>query len=383
MQLRLILLMQVFNHTCFRASKVLLALYALQLGASPLTIGMMFAMYSLLPVFLAIPAGRLTDRIGVRAPMLIGSAGMALGMLAPFVLPGIAALFVSATLIGSTYVFYQVSVQNLIGAIGKPSERTRNYSTYSLVIGLTALLGPVTAGYSIEHLGGAHSYLMLAALPLLPLTILLVSAHFPRPASTAGEGGAPARKGDLWSRPPLRRALVVAAIIETGNELGNFLIPIYASGIGLSPAEIGLVMGALATAMLLVRALLPVLVPRFGEARVLGGSLLLAATACLLFPFAGVFSTMLGAAFLLGLGIGCGAPLSMVLVYNRSPKGRSGEAMGLRQTVNKSMEVVLPLIFGSLSTALGMLPVFWLVAVLLGSGSAFMARDARRTQDPD
>lgn len=44
--------------------------------------------------------------------------------------------------------------------------------------------------------------------------------------------------------------------------------------------------------------------------------------------------------FVLGLGLGCGAPLSLVLAYNRSPAGRSGEAMGLRQTFNKAIEVL-------------------------------------------
>jgi MFS family permease len=83
-------------------------------------------------------------------------------------------------------------------------------------------------------------------------------------------------------------------------------------------------------------------------------------------------------AFLLGLGLGSGGPLSMVLAYNRSPAGRAGEAIGLRQTVNKCAEVVMPLVYGWVSTALGMLPVFWLGALLLGSGGWLMMDDARR-----
>jgi MFS family permease len=79
----------------------------------------------------------------------------------------------------------------------------------------------------------------------------------------------------------------------------------------------------------------------------------------------------------MGLGLGCGAPLSLVLAYNRAPSGRSGEAMGLRQTVNKGTEVLVPIIFGTLSTALGMLPVFWLDAVMLGVGGWLMHREAR------
>ena len=87
MKLNQLLLMQLFNHTCFRGSKVLLTLFALKLGASPVMAGLAFAMYSLLPTFLSVFAGRLTDRIGYRLPMLVGSAGLFAGMLLPFFWP--------------------------------------------------------------------------------------------------------------------------------------------------------------------------------------------------------------------------------------------------------------------------------------------------------
>ena len=78
----------------------------------------------------------------------------------------------------------------------------------------------------------------------------------------------------------------------------------------------------------------------------------------------------------LGTGLGCGSPLSMMLAYNRAPPGRSGEAMGLRQMVNKGTEILVPFVFGSLSTAFGMVPVFWLDAGLLAIAAALMRKDA-------
>ena len=38
----------------------------------------------------------------------------------------------------------------------------------------------------------------------------------------------------------------------------------------------------------------------------------------------------------------------------------------------------MPLIFGTLSTALGMPPVFWMEALILGWAGALMRRDAQR-----
>ena len=47
--------------------------------------------------------------------------------------------------------------------------------------------------------------------------------------------------------------------------------------------------------------------------------------------------------FFLGVGCGVGQPLSMTLVYNASPKGREGEAAGMRITVNQVAHFAIPL----------------------------------------
>ena len=161
-------------------------------------------------------------------------------------------------------------------------------------------------------------------------------------------------------------------------ELFSFLMPIYGHSIGLSASQIGIVMGSLAVALMVVRVILPVLVRRWGEERLFGLSMFLAAAGYLGLPFMTGLAPLLVMSFVLGLGMGCGAPLSMVLSYNRSPEGRAGEAMGVRQTVTKSMEASMPAIFGFLSAALGFLPVFWMGTLLLGCGGWLMARDPTR-----
>ncbi|MFN7087728.1 MAG: MFS transporter, partial [Burkholderiales bacterium] len=285
-------------------------------------------------------------------------------------------LYVSAVLIGTCYIFYTVSVQHLIGSAGEGEERTRNYSLFSLGVGLTALLGPTTAGFAIDLVGHRATYLLLALFPALPILALLFLARLlPRHQLHAARR-TEHRVMDLVRILPLRRALITAGLIETGLELFNFYLPIYAHSVGFSASQIGIIMGAFALALLLVRSLMPLLVKRSSEERVLSASLLLAAAASTLFPFVSSFALLLVMAFVLGLGLGCGSPLSMVLAYNRSPPGRSGEAMGLRQTVNKATEVVVPVIFGSVGTAFGIVPVFWLEALMLAAGGLLMRKDA-------
>jgi MFS family permease len=373
----LILLVTLLNHISFKGSKILITLFAIDLGATPMTIGVLFATYSVFPVFLSVYAGKVSDRLGFRLPMIFGSIGLLCGLLLPYFVPNVTALFFSATLIGMCYIFYIVSVQHLIGSIGEGVARTRNYTVFSVFIGLTTLLGPTTAGFAIDGVGHRSTYLLLSVFPIVPIVVLLfLKRYLPQP-KRHDEPRTGHRVIDLLSNVPLRRVLVTAGILETGNELVNFLLPIYGHSIGLSASQIGLVIGAFASALLLVRALMPALARRWSEERVLSGSMLLAGFTCLAFPFVETYTLLLAVSFVMGLGLGCGAPISMVLAYNRAPAGRSGEAMGLRQTVNKGTEVLVPVIFGTLSTALGMLPVFWLDALMLSIGGWLMHREAR------
>jgi MFS family permease len=372
----LIVLVTIINHVAFKGSKLLITLFAIELGANPLEIGVVFAMYSFFPVFLSVYAGKVSDRLGFRAPMLFGSVGLVAGLTLPFAMPQLASLYISATLIGMCYIFYVVSVQHLVGSFGEGPARTRNYSIFSLGIGLTALLGPTTAGFAIDLFGHRATYALLALFPLVPIAMLaFFSRIVPRPEAHRTDRREH-RVMDLVANVPLRRTLIASATIETGLELVNFLLPIYGHSIGLSASQIGVLLGAFALALLAVRTMMPALVRRSSEERVLSVSLSAAALTLLAFPAVADFTLLLAMAFLLGLGLGCGAPVSLVLAYNRAPAGRSGEAIGLRQTVNKATEMLVPIVFGSLSTAFGMIPVFWLDALMLAYGGALMRGDA-------
>ena len=156
MWIYVVFLIVLCNMTVFRGSKVLVSLFAIELGAAQFYIGVLIALYSLFPMMLALYAGKLSDRLGVRSPMIAGSAGLACGLALPFFSPGLPALYASAALIGASHVFYNVSVQNLVGALSGVDERTRNFTNYGLVMAAGGFLGPLIAGFSIDHFGHAN-----------------------------------------------------------------------------------------------------------------------------------------------------------------------------------------------------------------------------------
>lgn len=126
--------------------------------------------------------------------------------------------------------------------------------------------------------------------------------------------------------------IMLAALLNHTSFKGNkVLMSLFAIDLGASPATIGIVMGAFGLALMGVRTVMPALVRRSSEERVFSLSMFVAGAACIGFPFMTSLAPLLAMSFVLGLGVGCGAPLSMVLSYNRSPEGRTGEAIGLRQ----------------------------------------------------
>ena len=373
-----VMIIVILAHMGTIGAKLLLTLFAIDLGASPLQVGITFAMFSILPAILAISAGRWVDRIGVRLPLLIGCGGMALAIAIVYLTPALWALYTGAALIGLFFMVYVVAGQSIVGSMGATSDRTQNFSYYSLAVALAGVIGRAGTGVSIDHLGHRGTALLLAIGPLVALTIAWWLPSRNPSAKATSERTARTSTYDLWKIPALRRALIAAAIVESGNELFALFIPLYGSSLGLSATFIGTLLATFAAATFLVRIALPRLVGRFGEEGVLSCSLGCAALVGVL-----TISTtqpwvllVLTAGF--GFSLGCGVPLSLALTYARAPDGRAAEAIGLRQTVNKSIEVTVPVCFGALAVIAGLAPLAIALGTVLAVGAVVIGRDARR-----
>ena len=385
MAIYLILLMCTLTHAAFAGSRVVVSLYALDQGASQITIGVFMALYALCPMLIAVHIGKLADRVGPRLPMLMGSTGVVAALLLPPLFPGLAVLFITALLIGTSFHFFFITVTGITGGIGGEKNRVRNYAMISLGFSGASFLGPVVAGFSIDHLGHLPAFLLLASFPAVTALLLCFKEGFLPRAVKSGDGG---KKDsiDLLRIPALRNALIASGIIAAAYDLFQFYMPIYGHAMGLSASAIGVVIGFCALATFTIRVALPRLVERLSEWDVLTYAIFVAGGAFVLFPFFRDAFSLAAISFLLGLGIGCGQPMSMSLIYSLSPRGRGAESAGLRVMVNNFAHLAMPLIFSSLGAALGFFPVFLSNSALLVAGGALMrwssARDSGDRQSP-
>lgn len=362
----LIVLLNVIIHGCLTGSRVVMSLFALELGVNAFSIGIMIALYSLAPLLIGVYAGRATDRYGVRAPMIFGAALCGCGLLLPFLWQKVPALYISATVIGAAFVIYNVAAQNLTGAWGPREDRAKNFSTLSLGYSISSFIGPLAVGYAIEYSGHGRAYLYLALSTLVALAILfnykkLTEVHLPPRAETTQSAFS------LLLIPDLRKVLITGAMVVTGWDLYMFYLPLYASSINLSPSTIGVILGTFAAATFVVRFSLPQLNARFTARGVLSFSMYFGALVFMIFPFA-QNAWLLGAlSFGIGLALGCCQPITLLMSYNRSPAGRTGEVTGVRMTLNHFTHTIVPVIAGGLGAAFGMAPVFVMIAGVLGT----------------
>ncbi len=385
MPLVLILSLSSIAFITMKGSRILMTLFAVNMGAGPLEVGILFALYGLFPFLLAVVAGRIADRFDNRLLMYWGLGSYTISLVMPFFFPSLTMLFIVAPLWGLTSMLWVVATQNLVGVLSNADTRTHNFSFYSLGESTGSVLGPIIVGLSIDALAHQPTFLIMAAIPALcGIAVVLKRNTIPGTAAAAAGGPqAPRNMKDLLALPAMRNALLSNAAVMTGLDLFNLYMPIYGHSLGFSATTIGLIMGAFGAAAFITRLAIPPISKRYGERAMLAGALLLSAAAFMTFPLTTSALLLAAAAFVLGLGLGCGQPLSMILAFNAGPPGRSAEAISMRLAVSYGAHVVVPPAFGVVGAAIGgIAPIFWTCAAIMGAGSWINRSTARREEIP-
>jgi predicted MFS family arabinose efflux permease len=229
------------------------------------------------------------------------------------------------------------------------------------------VIGPLIAGFAIDLAGHATACLYLVLQSVVTGSLVLRWGRT-LPGGATRTAPASGALSNPFTDRELVKALGTSSLVQVGQDLYQFYIPVHGVAAGLSASAIGALLSTYAVASFVVRLAMPKLINRLGDERVLSYSFYLAAFGFILVPYFNSALALAAISFLFGLGIGCGQPITTMLIFSRSAEGRSGEIFGLRQTVNNALRVAAPPAFGLVATAFGLLPVFLLSAALMGGG---------------
>ena len=365
---------QVCLHACMAGVRLAAPLQSLRQGHAEWEVGVLMGLFAAAPILLALQAGRLADRYGYHRPMRLAiamtSTGAALAVLSTWLAPPpqFAVLCAAAMATGAGANTGMITILRTAGRIaGDAVQLKRVFSWLGLAPALANMLGPVLAG-SLIDLGGFR--LAFFGLALLPLASLWGVARVPRetPPDAAER---PARRSsfELLRTPGMRRLLLVNWLMSSSWDMHAFVIPILGHERGFSASAIGLVLGAFAAAVALVRLAIPVLAHRLREAQVLVGAMLATGAVFAVYPLMHSALTMGLCAVLLGLALGSVQPMIMATLHQLTPHDRHGEAIALRSMTINFSSAVMPLAFGVAGAALGAASLFWVMGALVAAGS--------------
>lgn len=380
MPIALVVLATVLTHTAFNGGRLTISLAALAAGATPFTVGALMSLIAALPMLVAVRAGRLVDRIGVRYPILAGVALLGLSVSIPAVFRAGPALYVAAAGSGLGFMLFHISIQHAVGEAASEAKRRDDFGWLSLGFSISNFLGPTVAGFAIDAIGHRGSFTVLALFAAASLAVLATRRHHLRHSPHRRNEGARGSAFELLADRELRRVFVVTGLLASAWDLFTFAVPVYGNSIHLSASTIGLVLASFAAATFLVRVALPWISRHVREWTMITGTFCIACVAYAFFPMVRTVPLLAAISFLLGLGLGATQPSILSLIYAKAPSGRGAEAVGLRTVVLGASSTFLPLAFGGAGEALGMLPVFWTMATALAGGGLIANR--RRSAGP-
>ena len=184
----------------------ILGRYAERFGASGLTVGFLFASFSLAQLLCAPLLGRLSDRIGRKPVIVISLVGTAVGSFVTGAAGVLWLLFAGRIIDGASGGSLSVA-QAAVADLAPEAERPRLIGMLGAAFGVGFVLGPAIGGLSA--LGGPHVpfYVagVLASINAIAAVIRLPETHHP--------GDRAAHRGLVAPASPILRRLAVVSFI--------------------------------------------------------------------------------------------------------------------------------------------------------------------------
>ncbi len=367
---------QVFLHACMTGMRLATPLLALQQGYSALAVGVLLALFSLTQVFMAIPAGRFTDRHGLKKPVRISVVIACIGASVSVIWPVFPVLCFGALMTGGATGFTVIALQRHVGRMSSDANQLKEtFSWLAIGPSVSNFIGPFFAGVLIDHAGQTPAdadgfraaFVMLSILPILAW--YWIRQVHEQPMAPQLPEHANARVWDLLQDPMMRRLLLVNWLLSSCWDVHTFVVPVLGHERGLSASVVGSILGAFDVASALIRVVLPWIARRLQEYRLLTGAMVLASLIFAIYPLFDSAMAMAICSVSLGIVLCVVQPMIMSTLHQITPPHRQGEALGLRIMAVNASSVVMPLVFGAAGAVAGVSVVFWVVGMGVASGA--------------
>ncbi len=355
---------------------VAVPLWALDIGATPLLIGLVLGARAALSVVLSIPGGALMDRLGINR--IAAAAAIATAVLFPIypALPSVAALIVLQLLTGFAQALVWMAAQAHVGRINRDDPGLMG--RFSFVSTSGNLVAPVLCGMAWDSFGPVGAFSLIGA---WGVATLVVTAFLPRDVRRDDTPGGTRRSwlGDyrdafrMIAAPAVAFVVACSFLMTCVHALRHSFYPVYLESLDFGGATIGVlvavgsVVSGLSglTAGPVSRRVRPniLLVATIGTAAALLSSVVLFHE----------FWHLLGIAMGWGVASGIAFPLMLYVLARSVNAERQGIGVGIRSTVNRFAGFVVPVAVGAAVEGFGLQVAFFVFGAVILSALGLIA----------
>ena len=351
---------------------VVVPLWALELTASPLLIGLVVASRQFLVVTLSIYGGALLDRAAPKRVILVfaavAAAGFALFPALPFVWAAVLLQMVS----GFAETTNWIGAQALFGRVLKGRPLYAGRLTAAARTG--GFFGPLLVGFAWQYSGPTGAFLCLAGWVMAGA----VAALFLPAVEPSGAPARDRRRGaDILPRlsdytsafrmlvlPAVALVILATVMRQTGTGIQSSFYGIWLKEIGYEAGTIGLLIGISSLAAAFAALALDRLSRLVADRWLLIAAVLASIVAIAITPLLDTMTLLIVAIAIRGAGQGLNLSLMMTIAARAVGADLQGRVAALRITFNRLGGALVPLAMGAIAEFAGLENAFYAMGAL-------------------
>jgi MFS family permease len=361
-----------------------IALVALDLGASPALAGLIVALRGIGTLVFDVPAGLMVARLGERWSMIIATIALALVAVGIALQPSIALYSVLVFLLGCAFSVWALARLTYATEATPIGQRGRVMSIMGGTMRIGMVLGPLVGSVVIIPFGLSAPFFVQAIFATSAAVTLFFTVE-PTSGDDPVDGEPAPSLGSILrdSARILRTAGFVAVTIQVLRTARQAIIPLWGDHIGLDASQISLIFGLSAGIEMAMFYPIGMLMDRKGRKWAALPCLVLLGVGMALIPLTSTFTGLLWVGLFLGVANGFGAGINMTLGSDLSPRLGRSQFFGIWRLVGDVGTAAGPLLV-ALFTSVASLGVAAVAVGGLGlAGAAVMWRSVPETLQAD